>query len=174
MPISEHRDKLINYEVYLSGERKLGMADITLPKLNYKTGTMSGAGIGGEISMPTIGQMESFEIGIKWRTLNSDISVLLTPESHDLDIRGANQNYDAGTGKIITERVKVNVRCVPKSGDLGKFAPAENSDSENTMEVTYIKVSVNDKMIIEIDKLNYIHYINGKDYMEEVRKALGL
>ena len=29
-------------------------------------------------------------------------------------------------------------------------------------------------MIIEIDKLNYIHYINGKDYMEEVRKALGL
>ena len=27
---------------------------------------------------------------------------------------------------------------------------------------------------IEIDKLNYIHFVNGTDYLENVRKALGL
>ena len=49
------RDKLINFEVFKSGARKLGMADVTLPKIKNKTSTMSGAGIGGEIEMPTPG-----------------------------------------------------------------------------------------------------------------------
>ena len=54
MPINEQRDKLINYEVFLGGKRKLGMADITLPKIKYLTNTMKGAGIGGDIDMPTL------------------------------------------------------------------------------------------------------------------------
>ena len=40
------RDKLINFEVFKEGNRKLGMGDITLPSLEYKTATLSGAGIG--------------------------------------------------------------------------------------------------------------------------------
>lgn len=36
MPINEQRDKLINYEVFKNGVRKLGMADITLPKSSTK------------------------------------------------------------------------------------------------------------------------------------------
>ena len=31
------RDKLVNFEVFKSGNRKLGMADVTLPNLKYKT-----------------------------------------------------------------------------------------------------------------------------------------
>ena len=71
------RDKLINFEVFKSGNRKLGMADVTLPKIGYKTSTMSGAGIGGEIEMPTPGQTESLELEISWRTMNEDVSELL-------------------------------------------------------------------------------------------------
>jgi hypothetical protein len=41
-------------------------------------------------------------------------------------------------------------------------------------EVTYLKVSVDGKEIVEIDKYNYICRINGKDYLKEVRQALGL
>ena len=42
------RDKLINFEVFKGGNRKLGMADVTLPDINYKTATISGAGIGAD------------------------------------------------------------------------------------------------------------------------------
>ena len=82
------RDKLINFEVFKGGNRKLGMADVTLPDINYKTATISGAGIGGEIEMPTPGQTESMETEISWRTINEDVTELLAMRSHDLEFRG--------------------------------------------------------------------------------------
>lgn len=167
------RDKLVNYEVYCAGERKLGMGDITLPSLEYKTATLSGAGIGGEIEMPTPGQIGSMELEISWRTINEDVTNLLSMKAQDLELRGANENYDAATGEIKIESVKINVRCLPKKGDLGSFKSADHTDTKTTLEVIYMKVSVDGKREIEIDKLNYIHYIDGVDYLESVRNALG-
>lgn len=91
-----------------------------------------------------------------------------------MEFRGANENYDAGTGEIITEAVKVNVRALPKKGELDSFKPADHTDTKTTMEVIYLKQTIDGKRTIEIDKLNYIHYVNGVDYLESIRKALGL
>lgn len=168
------RDKLINYEVFIDGDRKLGTADVTLPSIEYKTATLSGAGIGGEIEMPTPGHTGSIEIELNWRTLNVDNAVLLAMKAHDLEFRGANENYDAGTGEIITEAVKLNVRALPKKAEFGSFKPADHTDTKTTMEAIYLKQTIDGKRTIEIDKLNYIHYVNGVDYLESVRKALGL
>ncbi len=174
MAINEVRDKLINFEVFAAGNRKLGMADVTLPEISYKTDALSGAGIGGEIDMPTLGQTDSMELQIAWRTVNEDITELLRQEAHDLELRGANQHYDAGTGKFRVQAVKVNVRGVPKSGNLGKFEPASKSDSTSTLELLYLKVTIDGEKLIEIDKLNYIHFVDGTDYLASVRDALGL
>lgn len=47
-------------------------------------------------------------------------------------------------------------------------------DSKTTLEVTYIKVTIDGVRKVEIDKLNYIHFVDGVDYLADVRKALGL
>lgn len=174
MQINAVRDKLINYEVFLQGQRKLGMADVTLPEINYKTDTLSGAGIGGDIDMPTLGQTDSMELGIKWRTINEDVTALLKQEAQDLEIRGANQHYDAGTGKLNVQAVKVNVRGLPKKGNFGTATPASKTEAESTLEILYLKITIDGKKKVEIDKLNYIHYVDGVDYLEAVRNALGL
>lgn len=172
--VNNIRDKLINFEVFKGGSRKLGMADVTLPSISYKTATISGAGIGGEIEMPTPGQTESMELEISWRTLNEDVTELLAICSQDLELRGANEQYDAATGEIKVQTVKVNVRGLPKKGDLGSLKPADHTDSKTTLEVTYLKITIDGKRKVEIDKLNYIHFIDGIDYLVDVRKALGL
>lgn len=174
MAVNVVRDKLINYEVFLSGQRKLGMADVTLPEVSYKTESISGAGIGGEIDMPTLGQTDSMELGIKWRTINEDVTALLRQDAQDLEIRGANQHYDAGTGKLKVQAVKVFARVLAKKGTFGTFTPAAKADAENTMEVLYLKILIDGKKKVEIDKLNYIHYVDGVDYLASVRGALGL
>lgn len=174
MGVNVVRDKLINFEVFAGGDRKLGMADVTLPSIEYKTATLSGAGIGGEIEMPTPGQTSSMELELNWRTLNDDAAKLLAMKAQDLELRGANENYDAGTGEIISEAVKINVRGLPKKGDLGSFKPADHTDTKTTLELVYFKMTVDGKRTVEIDKLNYIHYVDGTDYMASVRKALGL
>lgn len=168
------RDKLINFEVFIAGGRKLGMADVQLPAIEYKTATLSGAGVGGEIEMPTPGQTGSMELEINWRTINDDNAALLAMKAHDLEIRGVNENYDAGTGELIAEAIKVNVRTLPKKGELGSLKPAEHTDTKSTLEIIYLKESINDKRVVEIDKLAYIHFVNGVDYMESIRKGLGL
>ena len=124
--------------------------------------------------MPTPGQTSSMELEINWRTINDDNAALLGVKAHDLELRGANENYDAGTGELITEAVKINVRTLPKKGDLGGLKPADHTDTKSTLEVIYFKETIDGKRQIEIDKLNYIHYVNGVDYLEGVRKALGL
>ena len=95
-------------------------------------------------------------------------------QSQDLEIRGANEQYDAATGAIDVQAVKVNVRGLPKKGDLGSLKPADRTDSKTTLELTYLKVTIDGKRKVEIDKLNYIHFIDGIDYLAKVRKALGL
>lgn len=168
------RDKLINFEVFVGGNRKLGMADVTLPSIEYKTATLSGAGIGGEIEMPTPGQTSSMELEINWRTVNDDNAQLLAMHAHDLELRGANENYDAATGEVLTENIRIFARGLPKKGDLGSFKPADHTDTKTTLELLYFKEVVNGTREIEIDKLNYIHYVHGVDYMASVRAALGL
>lgn len=168
------RDKLINFEVFIAGGRKLGMADITLPSIEYKTATLSGAGIGGEIEMPTPGHTASMELEINWRTLNEDVTKLLAMKAHDLEIRGSNEQYDAGTGEIKSEAVKINVRTLPKKSDTGSYKPADHTDTKSTLEIIYIKIAVAGKVVLEIDKLNYIHFVDGVDYLASVKSDLGL
>ena len=70
--------------------------------------------------------------------------------------------------------VKVVVRGVPKSTELGKLEVGATTDTKNTIEVNYIKITVDQDTILEIDKYNYICNINGTDYLAAVREALGL
>ena len=44
----------------------------------------------------------------------------------------------------------------------------------NTLEVNYIKVTVDGKTMLEIDKYNYVCIIDGVDYLKGSREALGL
>ena len=66
------------------------------------------------------------------------------------------------------------MRGVPKSGNLGKFEPVSKAGAETTLEIVYLKVTIGDKRVAEVDEFNYICFVNGTDYMEELRSALGL
>lgn len=63
---------------------------------------------------------------------------------------------------------------MPKSTDLGKMEMGSTTDTKNTIEVTYIKITVDGETVLELDKYNYICNIDGTDYLTEVRDALGL
>ena len=168
------RDKLTDFAVFYGGDQLLGMADISLPSIEYKTETLSGPGIGGEVEMPTMGQTSSMEVQINWRTINADLTELHAPKAHDLEFRGAIAHYDSSTGTIEQVAAVIKVRGVPKSMELGKLETSATMDASNTLECTYIKVSYNGETKIEIDKMARVFAINGTDYMAAVRTALGL
>lgn len=167
-------EKLINYTVYRDGAEFLGTADIQLPSLEALTETVKGAGIAGEVDSPTLGHYSSMAVTLNWRTVTDSSVRLAQQKSHSLDFRGAQQVYDAGNGEYRSVGVKVSVKAIPKKMDFGKMEPASTTDTSNELEVTYMKVVIDNKVMLEIDKFNFICIIDGEDQLKQVRQQLGM
>lgn len=167
-------EKLINFRVYQNGSDLIGIADVTLPNLEAMTETVKGAGIAGEIDSPVLGHYSSMELELNWRTLEKPNVLLASPKGVKLDLRAAQQVYDSSAGAYVVRPVKIVVSGVPKNTEPGKLDVGTTSDTKNTIEVNYIKITIDGEDVLEVDKFNYICNIGGTDYLAEVREALGL
>ena len=167
-------EKLISFRVYKDGNDLVGVADVQLPTIEAMTENVKGAGIAGEIDSPTVGHFGSMELTLNWRTLEKSNVALAAPTGVHLDLRGALQVYDSSSGKFIVRPTKCVVRGVPKSTELGKLETGTTQDTSNVIEVNYLKIDIDNKNVLEIDKYNYICVIEDMDYTAEILAALGL
>ena len=167
-------EKLTNFRVYQDGDDLIGIADAELSTITAMSETVKGAGIAGEIDVPTTGHFGSMEVTLNWRTLNKSNVALMAPKVFNLDLRGAQDVYDSSNKTIRHQSVKCVIAGRPKELSLGKFDVNASTGTSNKLEVIYIKVDVDGKTVLEIDKYNYICNIDGQDYMGEIREALGL
>ncbi|QPA33433.1 phage major tail tube protein [Thermaerobacillus caldiproteolyticus] len=167
-------EKLNDFRVYLNGNNLVGIADVQLPSFEHITETIKGAGIAGEYESPTIGHFQSQKVTINWRVLNESVVSLIAPVVGTFDIRGANQILDAATGSYIKVPCRVLVRGIANKNELGKMEKGSPYDASSEVEINYIKIQVNGKTLVELDKLNYKFEVNGVDYLADIRKALGM
>ena len=167
-------ERLTNFRVYNSSNDMIGIASVELPSLEYLTDTVSGAGIAGEVDSPTVGHFGSMETTFTWRTIDPKAVALAEQKSHTLDIRGAQQIHDAGNGTYSQQAVRATLKVIPKSLNLGSFEPNSSTDTETVFEVTYLKMYIGGKEVVEIDKYNYICKFGDTDVLSDVRTALGL
>lgn len=166
---------LVNFRVYDGDSNDMiGVADMELPKLEAMTETLKGAGVSGEVDMPVLGHYASMETKLNFRTVDKNSLKISATKSQKLEIRGAQEVYNKATGEVVVVPVKLVVKGMPKSTELGKFEMGSGTDSSLTLETMYLKLSIDGKIKAEIDKLNYIANIDGTDYLSDVRTALGL
>lgn len=88
-------------------------------------------------------------------------------------MRAAQQSWDNSTGRYVQQAVKHVLVVSPKKFAPGKLAPASSAEASGEYPVTYYATYIDGKKVLEIDILNFIYYVNGVDYLEDVRKALG-
>jgi len=167
-------DKLINFRCYDEGDTMIGITDVTLPNLAYVTEEIAGAGIAGPIDSPTIGHFQSLTITINWRSLISENIIFAAPKTYQFAFMGSVQVYNYDTGSYISKAVKVVVKCVPKAFGAGTLNPASQMGTNGEFELIYVKISIEDKEYIEIDKLAFICRIDGVDYLSKVRQDMGM
>lgn len=159
-------EKINDFNAYLDGVKMIGVgSSLDLPEINMKSSTIDGAGIGGEIDSPTIGQFESMEQEINFNTLYSSAMQMLSPlSSVNLTIRGAQQVYDKNGGYSF-KGVRVVEKGRVKKFKPGKLEKGEAMDASVTIELTYIKIEVDGEVLVEIDKLNPKYYVMGVDML---------
>ena len=161
-------------KVYNEGDFLVGIADVEVPSIEYMTETLGGLGISGEIDIPVLGHFKSFTSKLKWNSLTEAAIDLLKPKAHTLEIRASIQEYDAGTGEYVNTPVKMMLKGMPTKGNLGKFEEGKKMDSESEFSVSYLKLWIGGKEMMEVDIFNFICKINGEDSLAEIRKNLGM
>lgn len=165
-------EKLINFLVYLDSNRLVGVADVELPKLESMKETVRGAGIAGEVDSPVLGHYAPMSTTIKFRTITGDIGALAKPEAHLLDFRGSQQIQDSGVYRTIP--VRLTVKATPMSVELGKLDVGKPTESGDEFSVSYLKLYVDGKEVVEIDPYNFIARFNGQNMLDGVKKDLGI
>ena len=167
-------EKVLNFNIYADGGRLMGVADGTFPPLEIMTAEVKEAGVAGTIDAPGIGHFGSLVITLNWRLTTQDFWELGQPGGHILDMYNAGQQVDAGDGSLITTRIHIFARAFTKKLDPGKMSVMETQDAQTEHEVYYLKADIDGQEVIEIDKYNYMYRVNGVDYLEDVRSALGM
>ena len=167
------KDAIINYAIYENNNEFYGMAQVQMPDLTSLTTTLNGAGIAGNVEAVILGHLEAMTMTINFNTFCKEQAALAELRPHDLEIWVAQQGTDSTNGNLCADSIRHYVRATPKSLKYGKIAPASTADASGDYAVGYLKTYINGELINEIDPLNFICIINGKDYLAPVRKALG-
>lgn len=167
-------DELItNFAVYEDAKEYLGMSEATLPEVGNLVEEITGAGISGNIEAVVTGHIEAMSLTLNFRTVTTAAIKLCEPRVHNIDLRAAQQIMNTKNGLIETQAVKHILKARPKKYSPGKLAVASSADASGEYAVTYYAIYIDGKKKVEIDPLNFIYYVNGTDYLKEIRKALG-
>lgn len=163
--------KVNKYNVYNKAERLLGVGDeMSLPDFETSSETVSGAGILGEIDDPTVGYFTNQEVEVPFRVLDQEaMDMMDMTKAVHLTIRGAVQTTNS-EGDIEFSSVRVVIR-----GRTGKFSPGKlkvgsTMDTKITLTLLYILIELDGKSVLELDKLNEVFKINGKDVLAEIKR----
>lgn len=168
--------KTIQYSVYdrTKGSAKFveDTASYARPEIAMMSDGISGAGIMGEIDLPTLGQIDSMEITIGLNNTNAKAIEMFAPGAHTAEIRWATNVLDSATGSSKVQAKKDIVKYLPKSLSLGDVENNETNEGELVGEVLTFQHIIDGKTVIKIDKLNNVFIVNGVDYSAQIRKAL--
>ena len=166
-------ETVIGFAVYEDATEYYGMSEVTLPEISDLTEEISGAGMGGKVEAVILGAIEAMTTTLNFRTVTKNAIKLHEPREHKIDLRVAQQNKNTTKGVTEVGRVKHLLTLTPKKLNPGKVATASAAEVSGEYATTYFATYIDGKKMLEIDPLNYIYFVNGKDWLADVRKALG-
>ncbi len=161
-----------NFNVYNSGNKIMGVTgEVSLATLTAMTTTISGAGLLGEYNAAVVGMFQSITQEIPFRIINKEyFSLVSMADQSELTLRASVQNVDKSTGGArSTEGMRVVFRGRPTAFNLGTVKQGDMMNASVTLELTYILVEIGGKTLLELDKLNSVYRVNGKDLLADIR-----
>jgi len=164
--------KLKNFNVFNEGQNYMGkVTEVVLPKLTAKVEEYRAGGMDVPIDI---------DLGMEKMTCEMTLGGyvvqvlkqfgMLRHDAVGLRFAGALQSEDTDT--VIP--CEVIMRGRHTEIDFGTAKPGDDTAKKVTSSLSYYKLSINGEEVIEIDAINMVKRIDGKDLMSDVRQALGL
>lgn len=162
-----------NFRVYNKGDAYQGVAgEVSMPEISAMTATISGAGMLGEYETNVIGMFSNINQEIPFRMINEEFFDLIkSNEQAELTLRASIQNVNRETGGAIsTQGMRVVLRGRCTNFKMGTLKQGNLMDASVTLSLTYLLIEMGGESKFELDKLNSVYKVNGKDLYEEIRK----
>jgi uncharacterized protein len=163
---------LKNFNLFNEGRSYMGeVEEVKLPKLSRKLEDFRGGGMDGPVGID-LGQ-EKIELEFTCGGFMEDVFKQYgTTKANGVMLRfaGAYQRDDTGDVKA----VEVVVRGRHQEIDPGDGKSGDKGKTSVKSALSYYKLTVDGKELVEIDLLGLIFTVDGKDMLEAQRKAIGL
>ena len=165
----------ISFRVYEDSVNEVGMANVTLPEINNMAVTIMGSGMMGNVSVPIMGMIENMTMSMKFLSHSGPqtFALFMEQRKHQIELRVAEEYWDIEDAEVGMWPNKYVLIARPKSMKPGNIAPASATDASGEFDVYLFAAYRDGAELWYIDKRNMIFRVNGKDYMADVRKALG-
>lgn len=173
-------NKTINYSVYYRDSEKNGgrpqyiddTTSLQLPPIESLTDTLKGAGILGEVDMPTPGQFGAMPFAMSIRAANEAAAYLIKPGIIDIEVRWVSDRFDPVSGANEQVANKAFLKVMFKKFDEGKVESNAAADGSYEYETISYQRIMNGKEILYINKFNGDYRVNGIDYGSQIKAAL--
>lgn len=166
-------ESIIAFSVYEDGKELLGQSEVALPEISLAAEEITGAGIAGKIESVVLGAIEAMTMTLNFKSITNHAISLHEPRPHNIDLRAAQQRTDTVKAKVEIVKIRHCCTIIPKKLNPGKVASAAAAEVSGEYAVRYFATYINGKKMLEIDPLNFIYFVNGTDYLKDVREALG-
>jgi uncharacterized protein len=163
---------LKNFNLFNEGASYMGVAEeVKLPKLSRKMDDFRGGGMDGPVQID-LGQ-EKLELEFTCGGFMSEVFKQYGATKANgvmLRFAGAYQRDDTGD----VQAVEIVVRGRHQEIDTGDAKNGDKGKTSVKSALSYYKLTVDGKELVEIDLLGLIFKVDGKDMLEKQRKAIGL
>lgn len=161
------------FNVYLGTELVDGNASkVTLPDIEDIMETVTGAGLLGEVEVTTPGNLAKFEAEFEFQTIGKGLAKLRQSSNQPIILRAAGAFLNRETHAQENSTIKITLKGPRTTLSLGDIESNKPTQSKVKMSPSYLKVEVNDEIIVEIDKLNGIYKLNGEDQLSNINSLI--
>lgn len=141
----------------------------TLPEVKWKTSTLSGSGVGGDVEIPLQGLAEAMNTQIDLRAIGSEnATVLLKPGLRQLEYR-FNRNIFMDDGRLVKAGTKAYMSVLSTSLVPGGIERGATMDGNATFSVLRYRYVEDGKELWLIDQINEVYKVGGVDYSDMYR-----
>ena len=162
-----------NFRVYNDANRIMGTTtEVNIAELQAMTAAVSGAGILGEYNTSVVGMFQSMSQEIPFRMIDRDFFTMLnTGEQSKVVLRSSVQQRNRETGGTIsTSAMRFVFRGHPTAAKFGTVKIGDLMNASITLELTYLLAEIDGETMLELDKLNSVYKVAGKDLLKDIMK----
>lgn len=163
-----------NFHLYEGTDNGGGMmlgisGQVELPGLEAITETLSGSGILGEIEVTNPGHFSALDVTIPYVAVCEGMFSMNPTKRTMLTLRACEQSTVKATGDIQLDQLKVVLGGKVKGYKLGKLENGKQMESSVSLSCSYIKITVGDTTVLELDKYNEVFIVNGEDMLADIK-----